>query len=337
MNSRERVFAMLEGRDVDRTPRMPITMMFAAAQTGARYRDYVTDHRVMVEAQIRTADIFGFDHVSGISDPAREAYDLGAPVAWFDDQPPALMEGESLLSDKEKLASLQVPDPLRGGRMHDRVRAMTLFKQRVGDRKVIEGWIEGPGNQGANLRGIHRLMLDFHDDTAFVHDLFAFIVEMAVGFGRAQFEAGADIIGMGDPVASLAGPRIYEEFIGPSQKTIIDRLHSSGARVRLHICGSTRRILRGMGQVGADLIDLDSMVSLNEARAAMGSAQILAGNIDPVRTLCSGPPERISEAIAECGRQAGSHYIIAAGCEVPRGTPAAHVHAMVSGLLAYTM
>jgi MtaA/CmuA family methyltransferase len=330
MNSRERVFAMLEGREVDRLPRMPITMMFAASQIGAKYRDYVSDHCVMVEAQIHTSDAFGFDHVSGISDPTREAYDLGAPVAWFEDQPPAMLEGESLLADKSKLAGLEVPDPLGGGRMHDRVRAMALFKSRAGDRKIIEGWIEGPGNQGANLRGIHRLMLDFHDDPGFVRELFAFIVEMAVRFGRAQVEAGADIIGMGDPVASLAGPRAYDEFIGPAHQEIIERLHAAGARVRLHICGNTRKILRGMGQAGADLVDLDSMVSIGEGRAAMGPEQVLLGNIDPVRTLCAGPPERITREIAECYRQAGPRYIIGAGCEVPRGTPAAHVHAMVA-------
>ncbi len=328
MNSRERVFAMLEGREVDRLPRMPITMMFASSQIGAKYRDYVSDHRVMVRAQIETSDAFEFDHVSGISDPTREAFDLGAPVAWFEDQPPAMLEGESLLADKSKLGRLQVPDPLSGGRMHDRVRAMALFQQRAAERKIVEGWIEGPGNQGANLRGIHRLMLDFHDDPGFVRELFAFIVEMAVRFGRAQREAGADIIGMGDPVASLAGPRAYEEFIGPAHKEIIARLHTTGARVRLHICGNTRKILRGMGQAGADIVDLDSMVSMAEARAAMGPAQVLAGNIDPVRTLCAGPPERVTAEIAECARQAGPRYIIAAGCEVPRGTPAEHVRAM---------
>ena len=49
----------------------------AADQIGARYGEYALDHRVMVEAQIHTARKFGFDYVSAISDPAREAADLG--------------------------------------------------------------------------------------------------------------------------------------------------------------------------------------------------------------------------------------------------------------------
>lgn len=70
MTSRERVFGLLDGLPVDRLPVMPITMMYAADQIGAKYGRYVTDHRVMVEGQIRTAERFGLDYVSGISDPA---------------------------------------------------------------------------------------------------------------------------------------------------------------------------------------------------------------------------------------------------------------------------
>ena len=51
MNSRERVFAMLDGRPVDCLPVMPITMMFAADQIGARYFAYTTDYHVLAEAR----------------------------------------------------------------------------------------------------------------------------------------------------------------------------------------------------------------------------------------------------------------------------------------------
>ena len=72
MTSRERVFAMIAGKRTDRLPVMPITMMLAADQIGAKYRRYVTDHRVLVEAQMRTAERFDLDYVSSISDrPAR--------------------------------------------------------------------------------------------------------------------------------------------------------------------------------------------------------------------------------------------------------------------------
>lgn len=321
MNGRERVVAHLEGKPADRLALMPITMMFAGDQIGAKYREYATDYRVMVKAQIRTAEQFELDYVSAISDPAREAADFGAAVQIFPDQPPAIDENNALLADKATLARLKLPDPLSGGRMHDRVKALALFKKQVGREKFIEGWVEGPCAEGADLRGINTLLLDFLDDPVFVRDLFALVLENALRFAKAQVEAGADIIGVGDAVASLVGPMIYEEFVWPFEKQLVDGLHALGTRVRLHICGNTRPILEGMGRLGCDIVDLDSMVPMDEARAKMGPEPFLLGNIDPVRLLRNGTTETIAAAVAECHRQSGTRYIIGAGCEVPRGTP----------------
>ena len=331
MNGHDRILAVLEGRPVDRLPRMPITMMFAADVLGVPYGRYATDYRVLVEAQLRTAEAFDFDHVSSISDPAREAADCGATVQFFDDQPPAIDEIEALMADKTVLARLKTPDPLGGGRMHDRVQAAACFREKVGGRLLIEGWIEGPCAEAADLRGINRLMTDFFDDPAFVRDLFEFTLELGLRFGRAQVEAGVDIVGVGDAAASLIGPQIYEEFVLPYEKRLVDGLHAMGTKVRLHICGNTNRILTGMGSLGCEIVDIDSKVSLAKAREAMGSDQVFSGNIDPVKTLRNGTPVSVAAAITQCHAEAGRRYIIAAGCEVPRDTPPDNVRAMVRG------
>jgi MtaA/CmuA family methyltransferase len=328
MNGRERVLAMIEGREVDHLPLMPITMMFAADRLGVKYRNYVTDYHTLVEAQIKTANEFGIDHVSAISDPTREAHDLGAPIEWFEDQPPAFAEVRALLADKSVLHAVRLPDPSKEGRMLDRVRAVALLKERVSKEKLIEGWIEGPCGSGANLRGINRLMLDFYDDPGFVRDLFGFCVETGLRFGGAQLEAGADIIGIGDPAASLVGPKLYDEFVWPYERQLVDGLHAIGGRVRLHICGNTRRILAGMGRVGAEIVDLDWISPLSEGREQMGEAQVLLGNLDPVSALRNGSPDSITSAIAECHRQAGARYVVGAGCEVVRDTPLDNLRAL---------
>ena len=83
MNGRQRLLATIAGRPVDRLAVMPITMMFAADQIGEPYGAYARDYRVLVDGQLRTAERFGLDHVSAISDPAREAADCGATVRYF--------------------------------------------------------------------------------------------------------------------------------------------------------------------------------------------------------------------------------------------------------------
>ena len=282
----------------------------------------------MAEAQAATAEKFDLDYVSAISDPAREASDLGAEVEWFDDQPPAIVESRALLTDKARLAALAPPDPDAGRRMSDRVAAVGRLREAAGCERAVEGWVEGPCAMSADLRGLNTLMLDFFDDPAFVRELFAFTVAMELAFARAQIAAGADLIGVGDAAASLIGPKLYFDFVQPYEKELVSGIQAMGARVRLHICGKTRKLYRGMTATGAEMVDLDSMSPLDEARAEMGPAQVLLGNLDPVRVMRDGTPEVITEALAECHRAAGPRYIVGAGCEIPRGTPDANLFAM---------
>lgn len=319
---------MFAGDPIDRLPLMPITMMFAADQAGVPYRDYATDHRVLARAQILTAARFGFDYVSAISDPAREASDLGATIEWFDDQPPAIVESQALLSDTSALSKLALPDPGSAPRMLDRVEAVARLARLAGSDLLVEGWVEGPCAMAADLRGVNRLMLDFHDDPEFVTDLFEFVVEMELRFARAQVEAGAVLIGVGDAAASLVGPKLYERFVFPFECKLVEGLHSMGARVRLHICGNTRKVLPWMGRVGAEMVDLDYPSPVVEARAAMGDDQVLLGNLDPVRVVRDGSPESITAALDGCYSAAGRRFIVGAGCEIPRGTPDENLMAM---------
>ncbi|MGC8742800.1 MAG: uroporphyrinogen decarboxylase family protein [Verrucomicrobiia bacterium] len=328
MTGKERIIAHIEGKEVDCLPLMPITMMFAADTAGVKYGQYAADYRILVESQLRVVEKYDFDYVSCISDPAREAADCGAKIEYFENQPPAIVEEEALLLDKSRLATLKMPDPLGGGRMSDRVNAAALFKEKVKNDKLIEGWIEGPCAEAADLRGINNLMLDFYDDPTFVTDLFEFVVEMELRFAKAQIEAGIDLMGVGDAAASLIGPVFYERFVFPFEKKLVDGLHKLGTRVRLHICGNTRKILSGMGKLGCEIVDLDFLAPMSEGRAAMGENQILLGNIDPVRVLRDGSPEDVTAEIAKCHRESGARYIVGAGCEVPRNTPQENVIAM---------
>ena len=328
MNGKERVLAMFDGKAVDHLPLMPITMQFGAELAGVRYRDYAADCHVLADVQMHTAQIFGFDHVSTISDPAREVSDLGGAVEWFDNQPPAIVESRALLEDKSRLETLKIPGMAAPGRMHDRIAGVALLKQRTAGTLLVEGWVEGPCAMGADLRGMNTLMFDFHDDPEFVNRLFEFVVAMETAFAARQVEAGADMIGIGDAAASLIGPRLYEQFVLPHEKKLVAAIKAMGARVRLHICGNTRKILRGMGSLGVDVVDLDFPSPVAEGRAAMGPDQVLLGNIDPVRTLRDGTPESITAALADCYQAAGPRFIVGAGCEVPPGTPRQNLQAL---------
>ncbi|MCC6262310.1 MAG: uroporphyrinogen decarboxylase [Bryobacterales bacterium] len=328
MNGKERILATFDGAPRDHLALMPITMMFAGDTAGVLYRDYASNYRVLAAAQLRTAERYGFDYVSAISDPAREASDLGGVIEWFENQPPAIVESQAVLQEKSRLASLGQPEMAAGSRMEDRVRAVEALRRGAGGDLLVEGWVEGPCAMGADLRGINSLMLDFSDDPEFIDDLFAFVVTMEIAFAKAQIRAGADLIGVGDAASSLVGPRLYRQYVLPWQKKLIAAIRAEGARVRLHICGNTRRILGDMGTIGADLIDLDFPSPVAEARSAMTISQALLGNLDPVRTVRDGTPASVTAAIAKCHEEAGSAFIVGAGCEIARGTPEENILAL---------
>ncbi|KAH3758626.1 uroporphyrinogen decarboxylase [Pelomyxa schiedti] len=337
MKGRDRVLSMLDGAHdaVDRLPLLPITMMLAADTAGIPYRVYATDHNALADAQIKTARKYGLDHVSTISDPAREASDYGAAVQWFQDQPPALIEDQSLLMDKAKLRDLMMspPDPLRiGSRMRDRIDGVAALRANVGDELAVEGWVEGPTAEACDLRGINRIMLDLYDDPEWLKQLLDFLVEQGLRFAKPQIDAGADWIGVGDASSSLVGPRLYKSLIQPAQQKLVDGLHSMGARVRLHICGNTNHIVTACGTqfVQCELVDLDSCVPLSHARTHLGAKPTLCGNVDPVRTLLNSTPAEITAAVAACHREAGPRFAVGAGCECPRGTPDSNMMAMCS-------
>ena len=94
-----------------------------------------------------------------------------------------------------------------------------------------------------------------------------------------------------------------------------------GAFARLHICGNVTDITAGMGRLGFDIVDIDSLAPFDKARADSGPEQVLCGNIDPVRVLRNATPPEVQAEIEKCYNQAKPNYIVGAGCEVPRDTP----------------
>lgn len=327
MNAYERTLATVRGEPRDRLSCQPIFMTFAARLAGISYRRYVTQASALVEAQLRLCETFEIDVVSCCSDAWREAHDCGTELRYFDEAPPAC--SNHLLADKSRLSSIRMPVGGLGPRMSDRVEAVARFRQVVGGVIPILGWVEGPVAEAADLRGLNELMLDTVDDLPFVLELFEFVTQMEIVFARAQVDAGADIIGIGDAAASLVSRAFYEEYALAFEQRIIDAVHEAGALVRLHVCGNASHLLECFRRLGPDLVDIDYPVPFAGIRERIGSKTVLLGNVDPVAVVRDGSPERIGAAVRACHREAGSRFMVGAGCEIPPDTPEENVRALV--------
>ncbi len=331
MNALERMRRRLAGEPVDRPPNFDIMMQFAAHHIGEPLSRYYQDHRVLGEANLAMLEAFELDIVQAISDPYREAADLGLEVVFPEDDLP--LATRPLLADPEDLDKLRVVEPSHGRRMSDRIEAIRWFRQRVGGEVPIMGWVEGAMAEAADLRGISNLLLDLYDRPAWVAELLEKTGEQAVAFARAQVEAGADMIGLGESVASQVSPRMYERLILPWEQRVFAAVRELGAIPRLHICGDTTGILRQMAASGAEIVDLDWMVDLERAATLYAEGgPALSGNFDPVAVLLQGTPDQVYAAATRCLEIMGPRGISNAGCEVPLGTPHANLHAQTRAI-----
>ncbi|MHB1319621.1 MAG: uroporphyrinogen decarboxylase family protein [Anaerolineae bacterium] len=345
MNSMERTLARLAGESVDRPPNFDILMQYAAHLIGAPLSRYYQDYRVLCDANMAALEAFDLDIVQTISDPYREAADFGMEITFPEDSLPL---GLTLpLLDPARISSLRPIDPSRGRRMSDRLEAIRWLHQRVGGEVPVMGWVEGAMAEAADLRGLSNLLLDLYDRPEWVAELLEITGQQAVAFARAQAEAGADIVGLGESVASQVSPRVYERLILPWEQRIFAAVREVGAIPRLHICGDTNGILPHMARSGAEIVDLDWMVDLqraanlyNEYNAAASIPSparwlALSGNQDPVAVMLQGTPDEVYSAARRCLEIMGPRGISNAGCEIPLGTPAENMHAQTRAITDY--
>ena len=330
MTPRERYMAVLRGERPDILPRLPILMQFAAEHIGSYYGAFASDHRVLVEANLRCAEEFGIDQLNTMSDPYRETAGFGAPIEFPRNGVPICLKPP--LESVPDLAGLPRPDPATAPRMRDRIDAVRAYKARAGERYSIMGWVEGPAAEAADLRGVSNFFMDLLDDPDYAGALMARCVETAVEFARQQVAAGADTIGIGDAVASQVSARTYESLILPHERALVAAVHGMRARARLHICGNIRHLLPGIATLGLDIVDIDHLVSLAEARRVLGPRTVLAGNVDPVGCVMRGTPGAIAAAARRCYAEAGDPFMVNAGCEIPAATPPANLRALCEAI-----
>ncbi|MBN1349268.1 uroporphyrinogen decarboxylase family protein [candidate division KSB1 bacterium] len=333
MNSNERFRSRLRGAPVDRPPNFNIMMTFAAHYIGQPLSRYYLDHRVLCEANLAVQRHFKLDIVQAISDPYREAADLGANIIFPEDELPICVT--PLINDPVQIKNLEAVPPSAGRRMSDRIEAIRRLKQLVGSEIPVMGWIEGALAEAAVLRGVNWLLQDLYDRPDWVLELLEFCAAIEIAFARAQVEAGADIIGLGDAVASQISPVMYAKYALPFEQKIFAAVHEVGALCRLHICGDTTNILHSMPETGADIIDIDWMVNMAQATRIFGAGPAVCGNFDPVAIMLRGTPTDVQDAVKACLRAGGNRCIIAAGCEIPDKTPSENLAAQTEALLKF--
>lgn len=331
MTPKERLFNRLQGKPVDKVPNLNIVMLFAAKYANIPYDKFAYDYKYLVEAQTKTAVDFGIDILSTMSDPYREASDIGANIIRVEDSLPICHD--IFIQSTDDIKKLKYIDPLCSTRMLDRIKAIELFKKENGDHFPILGWVEAPWAEFSDLASISEAMMFLYDDEDLVREALDIILKQQIAFATEQIKAGADIIGIGDAAASLVSKTLYIEFIKEYEQKLINAIHDLGAKTKLHICGNITHLLSEIITLGSDIIDIDYDVDVEFAVQLSGNSCSMSGNINPSRDILQGTPETVKNAVLSCLSKADNKFIISSGCEIPKMSPYENVK-MISDTLS---
>lgn len=300
-------------------PFHPILMHFAARFNNKSYGEFAGDHRVLVECNIKAMEYFDLDWVELISDPYRETSAFGAGIEFIPEGVPRCLQ--ILVKNLDDVLRLKNPDVYQSVRTLDRIKGAELYQNLLHGTVPVFGWIEGPLAEACDLAGVGEMLIRLMTDPDFSNRLLDKCMITAREFAKAQIEAGCDVIGIGDAICSQIDTELYNLFVRDRHLELINYIHATGGKVKLHICGNITHLLPSLKDLGIDILDLDWQVDFDEAHRIMGDHVILCGNINPVTIQNAGVDEleKITRNLVQ--KETNKRFICSGGCEITVITP----------------
>jgi MtaA/CmuA family methyltransferase len=332
MNPKEKLLSLRNGKQTGEVLFFPILMHFAARFSDQKYAGFASDYHAMVNANINCVEKFGMDYVTVMCDPYRETSAFGGIVTYPEDAVPRCTTQK--IDSLEDLIKLAIPEIDNSERVVNCINGIKEYKLRLNDKVPIVGWVEGPLAEACDIIGMEQMMLKTYMDPVFAETLMRKCLNFAKLFAKAQIDAGADVIGIGEAVCSQISVEQYEEMIFSLDRELIEFIHEQGAMVKLHICGNITHLLPVIHNAGPDIVDIDWMVDMDKAFELLGDKIIRCGNLDPVKMFRE---MKANEVYSFCKhlieKEKGRPFILSAGCEIPVGTPIGNLKAMKDATL----
>ena len=340
LSSRDRVIRAIRREATDWVVAMPYMYDVATVVSGVPLLDYYTDPAALVRAQLALHDRVGQDVIAIGADNFYIAEGFGCRTTRSPDELPALLEPPC--ANLAQVFDLEVPDPHRDGRMPVMLEALRLARQAVGDQVALRSPGTGPFALASYFIGSQQWLTEIAmvegemegANEAAVHHALGLAAQVLIRFGKACWDAGADILHCGDSLAScnVISPRTFRRFSFPYLQQVFQAWADYGIeRKLLHICGNSTKVLDLYADSGADLVEIDHAVDLRVAKERIGDRVILVGNVHTVEELLHATPAVSAAAAHRCIDAAGrgGGFLLGSGCIVPRHTPPQNLAALV--------
>ena len=228
-----------------------------------------------------------------------------------------------LPSDRASLARLPTLDPQRDGRMPEKLKAIRRLRERYGDTVLITGSCAAPFSAVGLMWGIEESMVLLLSDADLLRDAMAYWAEFYKRYVRAQRDAGAHAVWLGDcnAFSSMVPVDLYTRHILPVTRDLVAFCEKElDVMVWLHNSEVRRDHVLSHLPLGHSFENLGPAADLRDIRDAVRGRLTLSGNLDPIEVLWRGTPERIGrevERIMAIGKP-GGRFIMNTGEMNPR-------------------
>lgn len=209
------------------------------------------------------------------------------------------------------------------------IRGLHLIVENI--EKPMMAAVVGPFTMAGEMAGVSHWVKATIKDATYVDALMNYCTEYVMKLVEETIKSGATVIQISEPTCVCVRPAYFEKNIVPFLKRIFDRIHQSGRLSALHICGNTKKHLPGMLKTECQIIGVDQVMSIKEMMQEIPDNVVLAGNIDPVKTMLQGTPEEVRRKTEELldSMEGHKNFMPSFGCDCPINTPIENLNMVI--------
>lgn len=335
MTPKERLKMILEGQQADRPACIcPGGMMnMVTSELMDRVKVYMPeahkDARQMARLSKAVYDERCFENYGVPFCMTVEAEEMGARVDMGSDvyEPHVVEYAINSVSEYQKLRPVDVNQ----GRAKVVLDAIRILREETEDVPVV-GNLTGPISTASSLMEPVVFYKELRKKNQEAHAYMEFITEQLIAFGRAQVEAGADLIAVSDPsgTGEILGPKYFKEFAVTYINRLLDALQEEKMGTIVHICGQMSPVYEEVNEVRSSALSFDSIVPMKEAREHLKN-RVLMGNVSTY-ALEFGDPRKVRTLTENCVKNGSD--IISPACGLGMKSPLRNVQAILAGVEA---
>jgi uroporphyrinogen decarboxylase len=226
----------------------------------------------------------------------------------------------------ETLKNLPAIDPLKEGRMPEKLKAIRKLKDYFRDNVLVTGSCAAPFSAVGLTFSIQESMMLMYTDPEFLYTAMDYWKEFYKRYIKAQQDAGADAIWLGDcnAFSSMVSVPQYIEHILPVTKELVDYCEKElNIMIWMHNSETKLEHVLSHLPLGVSFESIGPGGDIRQIREATRGRQPISANLDPIKVLWQGNPESIAadvKRIMDICKEGGG-FIFNSGEMNPREIP----------------